>query len=305
MNDLDTLSVRDLRSVVVLADRLHFGRAAEDLGVAQPSLSSAIKKVEGLCGELLFERTSRQVALTPAGQRVVQRARAILEEVERLGRGVERSGSLAGRFRLGLLPTIGPYYAPEFLGALRLEYPRLELVLTEAVTEALIQMLRQRQLDAALICLPSGERGLTETPLVREPFDLAVSAGHPLAESGEVGLWQLEPRQMILMERGHCLRDQALEACGATPDTATGPMQAASLETLRHLVAAGNGCAVLPRMAVRAGSDCRGLVTYVPFRDPAPSRTVGLVFDDRCTRIDDATELGRFLKRLAGAASAG
>lgn len=299
MNDLDSLSVRDLRSVVVLADRLHFGRASEELGVAQPSLSAAIKKVEALCGELLFERTSRQVSLTPAGQWVVQRARMILEEVERLGRGSESGRLLAGRFRLGLLPTIGPYYAPEFLRSLRLEYPQLELVLVEAVTASLVQMLRQRQLDAAVLCLPSGERGLTETPLFRETFLLAAPVGHALAELQEIELWQIDPKQMILMERGHCLREQALEACGVTPETATGPMQAASIETLRHLVAAGHGCAVLPSMAVRSGNDCRGLVTYIPFRGVAPSRTVGLVFDERCARLEDAVELGRFLKRLA------
>lgn len=299
MDDLDSLSVRDLRAVVVLADRLHFGRAAEDLGVAQPSLSAAIKKVEGVCGELLFARTSRQVALTATGQWVVQRARLALEEIERIGRGPAPEALLSGRFRVGLLPTIGPYYAPRFLGALRRAYPRLELVLTEALTEALIQMLRQRQIDAAVICLPTGERGLTEIPLFREPFLLAVPTSHPLAASRTVGQRQIEARELLLMEPGHCLRAQALETCGATPETAAGPMQAASVETLRHLVAAGHGCAVLPRMAVTEGSDCRGLVTYVPFADPAPSRTLGLVFHDRCARLEDAAELARFLQQLA------
>jgi LysR family hydrogen peroxide-inducible transcriptional activator len=298
IDDLGALSVRDLRAVVALAERLHFGRAAEDLEVAQPSLSAAIKKVEAACGERLFERTSRQVTITPAGQLVVHRIRLALEEIERIVHSQQRVGRLSGRFRLGLLPTIGPYYAPRFLAGLRRNYPQLELMLTEALTDALLQMLRHRTLDAAIVCLPTGERGLTETPLLREPFLLALPVGHPLAHLPEVSRGQIEPREMLLMERGHCLREQALETCGATPDTPLSPVQAASIETLRHLVAAGNGCAVIPQMAVSASTDCQGLVQYVPFHDPAPSRTIGLIVHDRCTRMEDAIELAGFLATL-------
>jgi LysR family transcriptional regulator, hydrogen peroxide-inducible genes activator len=298
MDGLDSLSVRDLRSVVALAERLHFGKAAEDLSIAQPSLSAAVKKVEDTLGERLFERTSRHVSLTPAGQSVVQRIRAVLEELVEIGRGKAVKDPLCGRFRLGLVPTIGPYYAPRFLAALRERYPKLELVLTESLTEALLQMLRQRLLDAAVMCLPTGEWGLTETPLLREPFLLAVPVGHPLANGEEVSLGCIEMREMLLMERGHCLREQTIEACGTTPDSALNPNQAASVETLRHLVAAGSGCALLPQMAVGQGMDCGGLVRYRSFQEPAPSRTIGLVFYDRSTRAEDATELAAFLKKL-------
>jgi len=298
MDRLDGLSIRDLRAVVVLADRLHFGRAAEDLSLAQPSLSAAVQKVEKALGERLFERTSRRVALTPAGQLAVQRIRSALEEITEIGRKRSHRSLLTGRFRLGLVPTIGPYYAPSFLAALRQRYPRLELLLTEALTESLLQMLGQRSLDAAIVCLPTGEPGLTETPLLREPFLLAVPANHPLAAVGEVSLGQLELREMLLMERGHCLRNQALETCGTTPESALNPMQAASVETLRQLVAAGNGCAILPQMAVSGGLDCMGLVRYLPFREPSPSRTIGVVFHERCARIEDAVEFTHFLAGL-------
>lgn len=298
MDRLDGLSIRDLRAVVALAERLHFGRAAEDLSIAQPSLSAAVKKVEEAVGERLFERTSRHVSLTPAGQLVVRRVRSILEELTGLGGGGSHRECLTSRFRLGLVPTIGPYYAPRFLGALRERYPKLELVLTEAMTESLLQMLRQRLLDAAILCLPTGEWGMTETPLLREPFLLAVPSNHPLANEKEVSLGQIEPREMLLMERGHCLREQALETCGTTPDSALNPVQAASLETLRHLVAAGSGCAMLPRMTVAAGLDCSGLVRYIPFREPAPGRTIGFVFHDRCARLEDAVELAAFLAQI-------
>ena len=298
MDDLDGLSIRDLRAVIALAERLHFGRAAEYLSMAQPSLSATVKKVEEAVGERLFERTSRHVSLTAAGQRTVQRIRSALEEITEIGRGAERKPVLEGRFRLGLVPTIGPYYAPRFLALLRERYPRLELVLTEALTEALLQMLRQRALDAALVCLPTEERGLTEIPLFREPFLLAVSAGHPLASAAEIELGQLESREMLLMERGHCLREQTLETCGTTPDSGLNALQAASVETLRHLVAAGNGCALVPRMTLVAGADCSGLVRYIPFREPAPSRTVGFVFHERCARVEDAVELAGFLKGI-------
>jgi len=236
--------------------------------------------------------------LTPAGQRVVQRVRSVLEEIAEIGRSGGRKGLLTGRFRLGLVPTIGPYYAPGFLAALRERYPQLELVLTEALTEVLLQMLRHRGLDAAIVCLPTGERGLTETPLLRERFVLAVPCHHALANAAEVSLGQLDPREMLLMDRGHCLREQTLETCGSTPDSVMSPAQAASVETLRHLVAAGNGCALIPEMAVLPGMDCAGLVRYLPFREPAPGRTIGLVFHDRCPRIDDAAELASFLTEL-------
>lgn len=297
MDRLDGLSIRDLRAVVALAERLHFGRAADDLSIAQPSLSAAVKKVEEAVGERLFDRTSRHVSLTPAGQLVVQRVRSMLEELTGIGAGGAHRENLTSRFRLGLVPTIGPYYAPWFLGALRERYPKLELVLTEAMTDSLLQMLRQRLIDAAIVCLPTGEWGLTETPLLREPFLLAVPSNHPLANETEVSLGQIEPREMLLMERGHCLRDQALEACGTTPDSALNPVQAASLETLRHLVAAGSGCAMLPRMTVAAGLDS-GLVRYISFREPAPGRTIGFVFHDRCARLEDAVELAGFLAQL-------
>jgi LysR family transcriptional regulator, hydrogen peroxide-inducible genes activator len=298
IDELDSLSLRDLRAVVALAERLHFGKAAEDLCMAQPSLSAAVKKVEDVLGERLFERTSRRVSLTPAGQRVVPRVRRVLEELAELGRARQREEALSGRFRLGLVPTIGPYYAPRFLAGLRERYPNLELVLTEALTETLLQMLRQRSLDAAIICLPTGDGGVTEIPLLREPFVLAVPSSHPLSGEPALSLEQLDPREILLMERGHCLREQTLEACGTTPDSASSPVQAASVETLRYLVATGSGCALLPQMAVESGLDCGGLVRYVGFREPPPSRTIGLVFHDRCTRRGDATELARFLREL-------
>ncbi len=297
MDKLDALSVRDLRAVVTLAERLHFGKAAEELCLAQPSLSAAVKKVEDALGERLFERTSRHVALTPAGERAVQRIHSVLDEISQIGRGDAGRTVLSGRFRLGLVPTIGPYYAPRFLTRLRERYPKLELVLTEALTAALLQMLRMRSLDAAIVCLPTRERGLTEIPLLRELFVLAVPTCHPLAAAAEVHLGQLEPREMLLMEQGHCLREQTLEACGITPDAALSPVQAASVETLRHLVAAGGGCAVIPQMAV-TGLDCPGPVRYLPFSEPAPSRTIGFVFHDRCPGMEDATELAGFLSEL-------
>lgn len=300
MVDLDSLSIRDLRAVVTLAERLHFGKAAEDLSITQPSLSAAVKKVEEVLGERLFERTSRHVSLTPAGQRAVQRIRSVLEEMSEISRPAAQKNLLSGRFRLGLVPTIGPYYAPGFLAPLRESYPKLELVLTEALTETLLQMLRQRILDAAIVCLPTGELGLSETPLLRERFLLAVPSHHPLAGAVDVSPGQLDPRELLLMERGHCLREQTLESCGATPDSITSPSQAASIETLRHLVAAGNGCALIPQMAVATGMDCAGLVRYISFREPAPGRTIGLVFHQRCLRVEDAAELASFLTRLHG-----
>lgn len=302
MDRLDGLSIRDLRAMVVLAERLHFGKAAEDLAMAQPSLTAALQKVERVVGERLFDRTSRRVALTPAGQLVVQRMRSALEEISEISPTQRpRASALSGRFRLGLVPTIGPYYTPRFLGALRQRFPKLSLLLTEALAESLLQRLSERTLDAAVVCLPTGEPGLTEIPLLREPFVLAVPTGHPLGASAEVTPGQLDLREMLLMERGHCLQSLTIELCGTTPGDSLIPTQAASVETLRHLVAAGNGCAILPQMAVSWGpgsAEHRDLVRYIPFRDPSPSRTIGFVFHERCARAEDAMSLGRFLSEI-------
>ncbi len=291
---LESLLIRDLRALAALSERKHFARTAEEFGVSQPTLSALVKRVEGIFGVTLFARSSRSFSVTPEGERVIRQVRAVLEELDRLAAVMDDPReALVGRFRLGVIPTLGPYYVPLFLGVLRREYPGLELVLTEAKTETLLEQLRAREVDAALLALPVEPPDLEARTLFREPFVLVVASGHPLASRAAVTPAELDPGELLILEQGNCLSDQTLSACGARRVEEVRPIHAASLETLRCMVASGTGIAVLPQLAVE---ERRGLaVQYVPFRPPAPSRLIGLVSRRGSVRGADVEALARLL----------
>lgn len=270
------LSLRDLEYVVAVAEQRHFGKAAERCAVSQPSLSAQIRKLEDTLGLTLFERTSRRVLPTPQGEAVVRQARVVLEEARRLltlARG--REGTLTGTLAVGAIQTLGPYLFPHVLPAMRRHLPDTQLVLSEGRTEGLLDELREGRIDAVLLALPADAEGLAVEPLYVEPFVLAHPAGHRLESLPSIALEDLDPAELVLLEEGHCLRDQALAACGAT---ARGMRHATGLETLRHMVAAGAGYTLMPLLAAGEGTTVGGLVAYRPFGDEAPGRTVGLVW---------------------------
>lgn len=276
--DVTAITLTELGYVVPVADSGHFGRAARACHVTQPTLSTQIQKLERTLGVRLFERSSRRVRLTAAGERVVERARAILAEVRAIddvARGHREP--LSGAFRLGVIPTLGPYLLPWLLQPLQAAFPRLRLVLQESITSTLLDDLLAHRLDAALMALPVATPGLVAAPLFDEPFWVLVPAGNPLARRTRVRASDLAGERVLLLTEGHCLRDQALEICGDGRAAGDDDFRATSLETLRHLVAARLGCTLLPALAVRSLAQPTA-TTACPFQSPAPHRRIGLVW---------------------------
>ncbi|CAO3419541.1 Hydrogen peroxide-inducible genes activator _ OxyR [Azospirillum doebereinerae] len=288
------LSLRDLEYAVAVAEQRHFGKAAERCAVSQPSLSAQIRKLEDTLGIALFERTSRRVLLTQQGEAVIRQARVVLEEGRRLltvARGTE--GTLTGTLAVGAIQTLGPYLFPHALPVMRRHLPAAQLVLSEGRTEGLLEELREGRIDAVLLSLPIDTDGLATEALFFEPFLLAHPAGHRLEDLPSIGLKDLDPNELVLLEEGHCLRDQALVACGAT---ARGMRHATGLETLRHMVAAGTGYTLMPRLAAGEGTTVGGLVAYRAFEGDAPGREIGLVWRASDPRAPGFRELAQRLR---------
>jgi len=279
------MNLRDLRYLVALADERHFGKAAERCHVSQPTLSAQVRKLEEYLGVPLVERQPKRVALTGTGAKIVERARRLLQEADaivELGRG-DRD-PLSGSLKLALIPTVGPYLLPRVAARLRRELPRLKLFLYEHQTEPLLAKLRAGDLDMGILALPVDADGVDSEALYEEPFTLAVPAGHRLADRERVRIDDLSGETLLLLEDGHCLRDQALEVCGRVPVREDQDYRATSLETLRQMVAAGHGITLLPELAAQAPfGSARGL-RIKPFARPVPNRVIGAVWRRSTTR---------------------
>lgn len=279
------MNLRDLRYLVALADERHFGKAAERCFVSQPTLSAQIRKLEEYLGVPLVERQPRRVAMTATGAKVVQRARVLLQEADAIVELAKTDRDpLAGALKLALIPTVGPYLLPHVAGRLRREVPRLKLMLYEYQTEHLLERLRAGEIDVGILALPVQLDGLESAQLYDEPFTLAVPAAHPLAERERVKIEDLRGETLLLLEDGHCLRDQALEVCSRVPVNEAQDYRATSLETLRQMVAAGHGITLLPELAAETPvGTARGL-RVKQFTKPAPVRTIGAVWRKSTTR---------------------
>src|SRR5258708_17442578 len=240
-----SMTLRGLRYLVALSSRAHFGRAAEDCHVSQPTLSTQIRKLEEYLGAPLVDRGAKSFALTGIGQEVVEKARQIVAQVDALlaSRRTAR-GPLTGPLNLGVIPTLAPYLLPRLLPLVKEHFKRLQLVVHEDLTWHLLERLRSYQIDAALLALPLDGEDFEEMPLFDEPFWLACPARHPLAQLKVVTESDLAGETMLLLADGHCLRGQALAACGriAADEEGTDDFRAASLATICHLRAAGFGC---------------------------------------------------------------
>ena len=273
------LKLKDLRYLVAVAEQRHFGRAAAQCFVSQPTLSAQLKKLEQSLGVQLIERAPHRVALTPAGQEIVARARRILEateEVVTLARA--HRDPLAGQLRVALLPTIGPYLLPHVVPPVRRSLPRLQLRLYEYQTAQILEKLEDGSIDLGILALPVELEGLQCRELFTEPFTVAMPDQHRLAKRETVRIEDLKDEQLLLLEDGHCLRDQALEVCSRVGLHEKQDFRATSLETLRQMVATGAGVTLLPEMASRgAYGNARG-VAVRPFARPVPVRRIGAVW---------------------------
>lgn len=280
------LKLKDLRYLVAVADARHFGRAAERCFVSQPTLSTQLKKLEDYLGVQLIERQPKRVTLTAAGEEIVARARRILDasdEVVTLAR--THRDPLAGALRIAMLPTIGPYLLPGVAREIRKALPRLDLRLYEYTTAAMLTKLRAGEIDLGILAMPVDLDGLEARGLYDEVFTVAVPASHPLAKRATLRVQDIQDETLLLLEDGHCLRDQALALCSRVGVHEKQDFRATSLETLRQMVATGAGITLLPELATRgAYRHARGVVV-VPFARPAPVRKIGAVWRKSTARL--------------------
>lgn len=300
--NISWMTLRDLEYICAVARYMHFGRASEACNVSQPALSAQIKKMEERLGFAVFERTNRRVAITERGEAVIHQARIVLEEAEKISALVvdeKEAGQMRGTLRLGAIATLGPYYVPHFLPKLRKKFPELQIILREGLTDELLSELKAGELDAILAARTFSETGLTLFPLFYEPFLLAVPRDHPLAKKQKVSGSELRAQEMVLLEDGHCLRDQTLEICPRNRRGNIRQFHVTSLETLRHLVGAGLGYTLMPVLA--AGSDMKGLLEYRPLIEEAIGREIVLACRDRYPRMADLAILAEHMKSHAPA----
>jgi len=295
---MENITLRQLRYFDALARSNHFGRAAKACAVTQPALSMQIKDLEDTLGVALIERSARQVRLTKLGEEMVLRVRDILRAVDQLGDTARASGDgLTGRFRLGMIPTIAPYLLPAIIKAAAKNYPDLEIHVREGITSKLVQELAEGRLDAAIVALPISEPSLTEVALFTENFLLVRPARDkksPLPDSQT-----LADAKLLLLEEGHCFRDQALSFCKMQTASPREALDASSLSTLVQMVRADLGVTLIPEMAAPLETRSAG-VSVTRFREPQPSRTVGMVWRKTNPLALKFLQLSEVVRRAGG-----
>ncbi len=275
------MNIRDLKYLVALADHGHFGKAAESCFVSQPALSMQIMKLEESLGIRLLERTNKSVLFTEPGILIVDRVRQILNQIEEV-REIAKSAKdpYSGELKIGVFPTLAPYLLPLIVPKLTKEYPKLSFYLVEEQTSLLIEKLKQGNIHAAILSLPVLEKSFSSALLFEEEFLLAIPTSHPLAKLKAVNQQDLDNKNLLLLEEGHCMRDQALSLCQKMQAHETQNFRGTSLETLRHMVTAGVGITLMPALAC-SSSDT---ISYVPFGSPKPMRSIGLYWRTTTTK---------------------
>lgn len=294
MITLSSFTLRELEYAVTVARLRHFGRAAQFCGVSQPALSEQVRKLESMLGVSLFERGSKSVTVTQRGLAIIAQAERILAE----GRGLidlalSADAPFSGPLELGSIQTLGPYYLPRVLRQVRQGFPKLALRLTEGQTDPLVALLRAGALDALLLALPLPGPGLTAESLFFEPFVVVCPRLHKLAELTQLQVSDLSADDLILLEEGHCLRDQLLSLCGSVAPTAR---HAASVETLWHMIAAGEGFSLLPALSLQGRSALKAMVHQLAAPFPDAGRIIALVWRATDPRAADFHALAQMLR---------
>ena len=290
------VSFRQLEYFVAVAEWLSFRAAADACFVTQPGLSAQLKDLERLLGVQLFERSQRTVLLTPAGETLLPLARGILTasgEFVDLARSLTRP--LSGTLRLGVIPTVAPYLLPKTLPALRRRYPQLQVRLHEDLTPRLLELLSHGRLDLLLVALEADLGNVSTLALATDPFVVAVPAQHRLAKRKRVTEADIAAEQVLLLDDGHCLRDQALAVCHTSGASEVGDFRASSLNTLVQMVAGGLGITLLPRLSLEVEAPQLSQIVILPFRKPEPSRTIGLVWRTTSPRAHEFQLLAKLL----------
>ena len=296
------MTLTELKYIVAVARERHFGKAADACYVSQPTLSVAVKKLEEELDVKLFERSANEVAVTPLGEEIVRQAQSVLEQAAAI-REIAKRGKdpLTGPLTLGVIYTIGPYLLPDLVRQMIKLNPQMPLILQENFTVKLLEMLRNGEIDCAILAEPFPDAGLATAPLYDEPFLAAVPASHPLALQSQVSTEELKRETMLLLGSGHCFRDHVLEVCpefakfSSNVEGIRKSFEGSSLETIKHMVAAGMGVTLVPRLSVpkeafatkpRRRQDEEPFVKYLPFEGDPPLRRVVLVWRRSFTRYE-------------------
>ena len=289
------MNIQSIKYLAALQKYAHFGKAAKICCVSQPTLSMQIKKLEDFLGVHLVDRDSKPIQLTEIGTRIAEHAQNILREMDAMREAAQAAKDpYSGQIKLGVIPTVAPYLLPLIFPQLKHIFSQLTYFLVEAQTHNLVEELQQGKLDAAILALPVTATHLTEYHFFNEEFLLAAPSGHPWSKRKTVKSEHLAGQHLFLLNDGHCLREQALAVCQQVNAKEAENFRATSLETLRHMVAAGSGLTLMPRLACRKGD---GLV-YIPFSDVKPSRNLGLVWRTTTGRALLCNKLGRTLQTL-------
>ena len=297
------ITLKQLRYFEALARHKHFGKAAEDCAISQPALSMQIRELEQSLGAPLVERRPTEVVLTDLGSEIARRAAQLLTGASDLVDFAKHGQKiLSGVLRLGVIPTIAPYLLPRVLPALQKQYPELKLELRETQTDVLLDELSRGGLHLLILALPAGNGDIETRKLFDDPFLLAVPADDPLPAKTRVQARDVSPRQLILLEEGHCLRDQALAFCSNPSSADPAGLGATSLGTVMQMVANGYGATLLPQIAADAGLADRR-VKLLRFADPEPRRSVGLAWRRTSPRKRDFFALGEVITRTLGVKS--
>lgn len=290
-------TLRQLQFLTALRAEGSFVAAAEAVGVTQPTLSAGIKELETALGAVLVERGRAGAILTPAGQEAAERAMRAIGEVEELVRAVQSAGEpFSGVFRLGAIPTIAPFLLPRALPLLKTKFPKLRLQMREDLTARLIEALKARTLDAAVIALPYAAQGIEASVVAEDEFLFLCQEEHPLARRNDLAPEHLKGEDMLLLEDGHCLRDHAISVCGAAPGRRAAEVGATSLHTLVQMVAGGLGVTLLPKIAADGGAAAGAKVALRPFAEPVYGRSIGVVWRENGPRADEARLLAELLR---------
>lgn len=293
------VNLRDLQYVVAIADHAHFGRAAEACHVSQPTLSGQIAKLEDELGIEIFQRAGRSIRPTEAGEEIIAHARRALAAAQDITDSARaHRDPLSGRLRLGVIPTLGPYLMPYVLPPAREKLPLAPLMLVEDLTGSLVPLVSEGKLDAALIATDPGQNDLAIIDLFDEPFFVVTPANHPYVAQKTLRSKDIDPKTLLLLTDGHCLRDQALDLCAhpLAGEKNMADMRATSLETLLHLTAAGYGVTLVPQLAIESGRASTDQLAYRPLEGDRTSRRVRLIYRRNSPRAKAVIELARIIR---------
>lgn len=288
------MNFRELEYFVAISTQKHFGKAARELNVSQPTLSMQFKKLEQRLGGKLIERSTRGTILTPLGTQVLPMARQILQLADSI-ENCNVATANHSKLSLGIIPTISPYLLPKINRSLSSNFKGRKIALTEAQTGDLVRLVKDGLLDAAILSLPISERGIEEINIFSEPFYLAVNSSHNLANRKKVSLKDIKNEKLLLLGEGHCLRNQALSICNLSQSDSDTDLTATSIETLRSMVALGAGVTLIPKLAIRKGDN----VTYVPFSESTTSRIVGIIYRSSFYDLNFIDSLSQIVKDTA------